>query len=337
MRAKFLQLNEFLGSWVSAAEVNCVAAAIGGRQRLDWRAAAGQAHPESRFDLASLTKPVMVTLGLALDRAGVLPLRTRVADLHDGPSGARRLRLDHLLRHRAGLPPWLPLASLARGSREADELLRALLALAGPAKKSLYSDLGFIAWGLLVERATGRSLADLLAKHVAGPLGLDGLGAWPARGAARCLCDTGKEAELARAAGVSYRTLPAPKRGQVQDGNARFLGRLSAHAGLFATVEDLWKLGREWLAPGRVLTREQVRAAVAGHDEYGLGWAHRRVRGSAGPALGSRAFGHTGFTGGSLWIDPDRGRIFVLLAHRADWRSDLMPRRREFHRLATQP
>ena len=82
------------------------------------------------------------------------------------------------------------------------------------------------------------------------------------------------------------------------------------------------------------MTVEARDAALSGEGPYALGWARWSEEGSSGPALPRSSFGHTGFTGGSLWIDPERERIYVLLAHRLSSRIDFNPFRREFHRLA---
>jgi CubicO group peptidase (beta-lactamase class C family) len=125
-------------------------------------------------------------------------------------------------------------------------------------------------------------------------------------------------------------------RGVPQDGNARALGDLSGHAGLFATADEMLALGREWLHPGRVLTPSAVAHALAGEGPYALGWARQSDDGSSGPALAPGAYGHSGFTGGSLWIEPARERIVLVLAHRLSSQVDMNPIRREIHRLAAE-
>ena len=109
---------------------------------------------------------------------------------------------------------------------------------------------------------------------------------------------------------------------------------LTGHAGLFVTADEMLALGKEWLRPERILTREAVARALAGSGAYALGWARQSDGGSSGPALASAAFGHAGFTGGSLWIEPTRERILVVLAHRLASKLDMNPIRREIHRLA---
>lgn len=302
----------------------------------------------SRFDLGSLTKPIMATLALRLDAADRLRLDTRVGALASGahPRLARR-RLSTLLRHRAGFRPWTPLMLRCR---DADEAV-ALLASGGGgqllgAAPGTYSDLGFILWGSLAARALGQPLGALVETWVARPLGLEGLTASPGprddvvacrldnRVEVRLAAEQGYALDLDRGTGRRGRGRRGPcRRGIVQDGNARFLGGLAGHAGLFGTASDLVELARAWLAADNAfLASDAVAAALGGRGPYALGWARRRVRGSAGPALSPSAFGHVGFTGGSLWIDPESDRAFVLLAHRLESSRDMNAWRRRFHR-----
>lgn len=334
----FLRVHCAGGGW-TAAEARVEWAA--GRRREASVAAAesgGAVATGRRFDLASLTKPFVATLALALHGSGTLPLAARLGDLlPEACPAMARLRLDRLLRHRSGLRSWAPLYRLARHREGA--LARLVSGELLGARRGTYSDLGVILWGFAAERATGRELGDLLAARVLRPLGLGRVEWRPSDIADLVPCPLGndREVELAAALGVRVARRGPPPRGVVQDGNARFLGRggqLAGHAGLFADAESVARLAREWLEPGRVLTSELVALALRGGGEYALGWARRRVAGSAGPALGDDAYGHTGFTGGSVWIDPARGLVAVLLGHRASPGGDLNAARRRFHALA---
>lgn len=288
-----------------------------------------------RCDLASLTKPFVATLALALDREGRLPLDLPVGEiLGEAALPLARHSLEDLLRHRAGLQPWAPLARLGRTPEAA------LQALAGErfgsAAPGTYSDLGYILWGFAAARALGAPLAALLDRHLLAPLGLAGRvaaspGAEP--DVVPVPLDNRRERELARSLGIPLGHRPPPPPGVPQDGNARWLGGLAGHAGLFGDLESLLALGREWLAPGRVLDAGRVERALSGRGPYALGWARRRVRGSAGPALSPASFGHTGFTGCSLWLDPERGLLLALAGHRRGFAPDLNPWRRRFHAL----
>jgi len=125
--------------------------------------------------------------------------------------------------------------------------------------------------------------------------------------------------------------------GVPQDGNARRLGRLGGHAGLFLSTRALGALARAWLRPGWVLPAASIARALGGpRGAHALGWARRRRDGSAGGALSAASFGHTGFTGGSLWIDPERDLVVILLAHRRSTAIDANPLRRELHAWAVE-
>jgi CubicO group peptidase (beta-lactamase class C family) len=291
-----------------------------------------------RFDLASLTKPFQATLGLALARSGELPLETTLGELFDGAAHVlRATTLEELLRHRAGLRPWVPLYALCRDRLEARD--RILAGEWAGAATGTYSDLGYILWSFAVERALGEPLEQALRRRVLLPLGLQSVSYRPGPagsgpGVVPCGIDGAKEVQLAHDLGLEIELLPAPGVGEVQDGNARFLG-VAGHAGLFGTVADLATLIDAWRNPQGPLTPEAVRAALAGKSRYRLGWERRRVKSSAGPALSTDAFGHTGFTGGSVWHDPRIDGTFVLLGHRRSALSRLDGARRRFHRLAT--
>lgn len=345
MKSAEAELDAFLTRVVEGGTYSCAAGLVGTSARVLWTGAAGLEQTRPRlpassatlFDLGSITKPFMATLALHLDASGLLPLRTRVAEVW--PAADPRfgeISLQDLLRHRSGLNAWAPLYHLCA---DQDGVLAALLSGSGlGAKRGVYSDLGYILWGFAAEQRLIDSLWRLLSRQVLAPLGLKNVrpspGAVP--GAAACLIDTGKEVELAAALGLEIEPLPPPAWGRVQDGNARFLGGLAGHAGLFGTVEDLWRLAREWIEPRVLLPLPRRREAVAGPGSFGLGWWKRSASGSAGRALSTRAFGHPGFPGGSVWADPEADLILVLLGHRTSPFSDLTPLRREFNRLGAR-
>ena len=201
----------------------------------------------------------------------------------------------------------------------------------------VYSDLGYILWSAAAEHALADDLEVLLRQFVWKPLGMRSMSGPPgtAGDVAQARLDNRREQEFAARQGLDVAAVAAAPRGRAQDGNARFLGGIPGHAGAFGAAADLLALASEWLSPGRLLSRRQVQQALQGGGEYALGWARRRIRGTAGPALGPRAFGQVGSTGTSLWIDPDRRRAYVLIGHRTSW-ADLKPTRRRFHRLAVE-
>jgi CubicO group peptidase (beta-lactamase class C family) len=339
-------LESFLEEWIASGEVTAVFALVASARRTLWcggAAARGSTAPTARslFDAASLTKPWMATLALRLDAARELPLATAIDALWPecDPALGRRVLAD-LLRHRSGLAAWTPLYRRCRSRQQAERLL-----LSGALMESAierYSDLDYILWGFAAERALGGDLAELLRRFVLEPAAIDGVAVAPGarRDVVACRCDTDREVELAAAQGLRIARRGAPARGEPQDGNARFLGALAGHAGLFTSAEASLALARLWLRAcergTRLLPSDSVRRALGGRGEYAMGWARRRLRGSAGRALSASSFGHVGFTGTSLWIDPRAGRVHVLLAHRRAPGSPLNVARRRFHALASE-
>ncbi len=338
------RLQAFLDRLVAGGEITAAVAAVGSTTGVEWMGVAGEARPgqpavtATRFDYGSLTKPFVATLALVLEATGELSLETTIGDAWEGehevhPQLARRT-LEELLRHRAGLRGWLPLYHLCRTPAEVAELLLGREDVLG-ARRGTYSDLGYILFRLTAERLLGRPLAPLLAERVLRPLGATGVEVTPddQPDVAVSRLDTTKEVQLSLTQNPFVPNLGPPPPGLPTDGNARFLGGLAGHAGLFGPALDLWRLGAEWLRPRAVLTPEAVARALAGGGPTALGWWRRNLRGSAGPALPASAFGHTGYSGGSLWLDPEAGRVLVLLAHRAA-AVPINRRRRRFHTLA---
>jgi CubicO group peptidase (beta-lactamase class C family) len=301
------------------------------------------------FDLASLTKPlVVIPLVMLLARNDFLSLESRVAtaipELADKPIGDRRVR--HLLTHTSGLPAWVPLYAITVSAGEGD-VLRAFagldVSLVG--RDVTYSCPGFILLGLMIERLTSTPLDLLFTRLVLEPLSLtDDLAFRPApsRRIAAGARSPGAESELLRERGLDPADIPPTSPLLPDDGNARFLDGVAGNAGLFGTAHGVLSLACALMTPGVLLDDDEIRQTVRNHtpgcgQARGLGWQLASTPGcSAGTALGSSAFGHTGFTGTSLWVDPVRKVAMTLLTnrvhpgHRA---TDLHPLRRRFHQI----
>lgn len=327
-------LRQFLGELRDSGDATAAAAVVGwvggieaeagvGAKRRD---GSGRVTTSSLFDLASLTKPATATLALALDASGELPLTATVAGTL-GRTGSvvsgelARRRLATLLRHRSGFRPWTPLFVRCRAPAEATGLLSSAAGLLG-APAGTYSDLGYVLYGRIAERCSGRTVEALLRDRVASPLGLQALSGPPGDVAAAVSCrlGNGRERDLARQEGIEIRRRRAPAIGSVQDGNARFLGGVCGHAGLFGSARSVWRLTAEWCSPKNVLEPHAVRGALGGRGPYALGWRRRH------PAAANRSgvwYGHTGFTGGGAWFCPESGEVRVLLAHRSAIRVSL--------------
>jgi CubicO group peptidase (beta-lactamase class C family) len=305
------------------------------------------------FDLASLTKPLVVTtLCLIAIRRGELATATPVGEvLPEARSCALgRATIRQLLSHSSGLPAWRPLYAIAA---RPDEVVDAILQIpleAEPGAVVVYSCLDFILLGVILERVFGEPLARAFDRLVLQPLRLqDELGFRPdpaQRRVAGGAASATVEREMTIEHGYGPDRVPPSVSCAPDDGNARFLGGVAGNAGLFGTGQGVYALAAEYLpGGGRLLGSDDVSVATAvatraSGQIRGLGWQLASTPGcSAGPALSRAAVGHTGFTGTSVWVDPERRLTLVLLTNRhhpAPRAIDLHPLRRRFHALAVQ-
>ncbi|MCS7182553.1 MAG: beta-lactamase family protein [Thermoanaerobaculum sp.] len=311
---------------------------------------AGPTDPEAWYDLASLTKPlVTTTLVLLAGRHGVRledPLHRFLPELAGSPWGG--VSVAQCLTHTAGFPAWEPLYAQGLGARAYLDRLKAVAPSHRPGEAVNYSCLGFVALGLALERIGGASLPVLFHREVVRPLRLDTRVAFaPTLGVRVALGELrlSVEARLCREHGLPC-TPPPPLAGRwsCNDGNARGLGGAAGNAGLFGTAEGVFCLAQQYLAPfSSLLTAAEIELATKNWtpgmaQARGLGWQLAATPGcAAGGALPAEAFGHTGFTGTSLWVDPRRRAILVLLGNRlhpGGQTPDLHPLRRRFHTLA---
>jgi beta-N-acetylhexosaminidase len=288
-----------------------------------WSRSSPVPNPDSTlYDLASLTKIVATTtvLMLLVDRGRVqldAPVSHYIPEFH-GP-GTNAITVRALLTHTSGLRPTLPLHD-APDSAAALRMVFAATPIAPPGARVIYSDVNAILLGEIVRRVAGDPLDVVAAREVFRPLGL-----------AHTLFRPGREL-LPRIAptGVWHGHSIA---GVVNDQNAARLGGVAGHAGLFASGADVARFAqfilREGAVPGgRLVRAETVRTFTTRATPLRPGTKEARALGwqavptgeqvsSAGSLFGPRSFGHTGWTGTSLWIDPDRDLFVVLLTNRA--------------------
>jgi CubicO group peptidase (beta-lactamase class C family) len=280
--------------------------------------------PDTIYDLASLTKPWVAMAALRLHEAGVFALDARVDELIPEalgfPVGARTW--EEVLSHRAGLEAWVPFyESLCEepGSDAARAWVLAELIPHWDVSKvgtSVYSDLGYILAGMAMSRASGRPLDEIVAHRVASQLGVDDTvffaSSRPDRDwAARC-APTGWS--------------PWRERiliGEVNDDNCAALGGVAGHAGMFGLAQSVARFGAAcvgaWRGRRGASEEELIRhaTAVRSGGTHRLGWDGKAEQGSAaGSLIDAEAFGHLGFTGTSLWCDPRRQVVVVLLSNR---------------------
>lgn len=288
------------------------------------------------FDLASLTK-VVATLPaiLMLAEAGEVRLDQPVGEIltEFGCSGPRAgITLRRLLTHTSGLPAWRPLYLTCRGPAEYVAAIGQEGLTHAPGERVEYSDLGWILLGEVVHRVSGLTLDRFFALHVAAPLGMARAAFRPGSDGRASIAATeqgnGVEVEMCGPAAAGFdgwRQRVAW--GEANDGNCHYgLDGVAGHAGLFATAADLHAYARLWLEEGspdgrRILGAATVRLATASQAPCrGLGWQLAPARPEplhpAGELMGAGSFGHTGFTGTSIWVDPEPGLVAVLLTNR---------------------
>jgi CubicO group peptidase (beta-lactamase class C family) len=309
------------------------------------------ASPDTWFDLASLTKPlVTTTLALLAFRSGAIAATTRVGEVLDEVRGTDvgGLEVRQLLTHTGGLPGWLPLYCIAEGRHDllASRLGEVRLE-ARPGERVIYSCVGFVILGLMLRRVADQDLDFLFRRQVLKVVGLEEQFAFKVDLATHSLAGgTGQptvELRLIEDLGLDRRWLPATGYGLPDDGNARFLGCNAGNAGLFGTARGVAALASEYLpGGGLLLAGAEAEKATTLHttgleEGRGWGWQLAATRGcSAGQAVSEAAFGHTGFTGVSVWCDPQTKDVFALMTNRnhpAQRGNDLHPLRRRFHAL----
>jgi len=319
-----------------------------------------ESHPatlETIYDLASLTKPLVTGLLAArMIESGALRLDDTLANCLDefDREEKRRITIRQLATHTSGLPAWRPLYLLANNPDQALMAIAAQTLECRPGERVIYSDLGFIALGFLLQRMASLQLTDLARKEIFTPLDLKRTFFNPtaAMRTGIAACENGNAYER----DMCERDFPAKTYagwrdeiiwGSVHDGNAYFLGGAAGHAGLFSTTHEALRLANQFIAglsqllsPATCdLFRQNMTVGL--NEARSLTWQLAATKDStAGPDLPPDAFGHTGFTGTSCWIDPGRQRVFILLTNRTHARqlpfANINAVRREFHSRAVR-
>ncbi len=297
--------------------------------------------PPTTYDLASLTKPLVTGTSLAmLIQNGRCGLGDRVADYlpecADAPIGSATLR--HLLTHASGLPGWrgyyerlnasgrVPASHEARAAAKQSMLdcIRSEGMIYERGTRSLYSDLGFMLLGFIIERSGGQSLSVFFNQRILASLGESRLGfVWPER------LGEFLEAKTKEGGGVAPTEVDQWRgrllHGEVHDENAAALGGEAGHAGLFGPADSVLAITGVWMQAyhrqtsllDQDLVREFTRRQnQEGSSSWALGWDTPSVPSSSGQYFSDRSFGHLGYTGTSVWIDPEAELEVVLLSNR---------------------
>jgi uncharacterized protein YbbC (DUF1343 family)/CubicO group peptidase (beta-lactamase class C family) len=329
------RIDAVVDAAIERAEVPGAVVLIGRRGKIAYVRAAGRRavvptpEPMTRdtvFDLASLTKPIATaTSVMLLIEEGKVRLDDRLAralpECNNKGKGA--ITIEQLLRHRAGLIADNPLADFKDGAATAWKRIDELALVSRPGERFSYSDVGFLVLGRLVERTSGHDLAAFSRERIFEPLGMADTHFRPLDSSAA------PAVPVARIAPTEPEAKSGPMlRGVVHDPRARALGGIAGHAGLFSTADDLAIFAQMLLNGGalpggrRVLSPLVVRAMLDPGNSpegqrRGLGWdIQTGYSAPRGELFGDASFGHTGFTGTSLWIDPETETFIVILTSR---------------------
>ena len=277
------------------------------------------------YDIASLSKVVSTTtltarlvegdfpISLDLD----LPIERYLPEWKTGPQPEWRHRVTarHLLTHTSGLPPFKEYWRTSKSKRETLAAIFAEPLESEPGAKEVYSDLGIILLGEIIERLTGQPLDALAQQQLFGPLGMHDTQYNPPKKLWPAIAPTEFDKILRKRL----------VQGQVHDENAFVMGGVAGHAGLFSTAPDLAVFCQMLLNGGiyahhRLLRRSTVVQFTApeklANGTRTLGWAVPTENSSSGHFFSPHSFGHTGFTGTSIWIDPERQLFVILLTNR---------------------
>ncbi len=326
-----------------------------GYGRLDWEENAPPATPSSIWDMASVTKvSATTTAAMILSEAGRLDLDAPVVSYLPwwgaGDQRKERATVRHLLLHRAGLPPFRTFFLEMEGDEAYRRAIGNLPLDYEPGDSTVYSDIGLMTLAFIVEEITGDELDAFLDARVWGPLGMQDTGFRPDPSLLPRIAPTEVD--------TTFRFTHV--RGVVHDENAYAIGGVAGHAGLFSSARDMAVLAQTLLGDGaipacsgaagsgtpcsrprpgpvRIASPTSVELFTRRYDataSRALGWDTPQSGSSSGDYLSERAFGHTGFTGTSIWVDPELDLFVILLTSRTNptrSNSRYVPLRREVH------
>jgi beta-N-acetylhexosaminidase len=294
--------------------------------KLTWKAKSPRVTAKTIYDVASLTKVIVTTtavmmlaeskeIDLESPVGRYLPEFNRAANLDPDWRWRERITIRSLLLHTAGLPAHRDFFKEAKTKESLIERVMSEPLVCEPGTQIEYSDLGFILLGIIIETITGESLEVFGRRHIFVPLGMADSQFRPPKKLRARIAPTEKDASDRK------RLLC----GEVHDENAWAMGGVAGHAGLFSTAADVATFAQMILNGGiyahrRLLTRSTIKQFTE-RQELGpmvraLGWDVPVAPSSSGRYFSSRTYGHTGFTGTSLWIDPERDLFVVLLTNR---------------------
>jgi serine-type D-Ala-D-Ala carboxypeptidase len=377
---KSTEISEFLQSRIDAGDFPSAVYLVAERGEIVLRDALGfavvepekiEARTDTIYDLASLTKVLVTGLLCAkLIQSGEINLSDKIAKFFSefDTDEKREITIENLLTHTSGFIGWMPFYSetdyFPNSSIERSIGIISKKALLNPPNtKVVYSDPNFILLGHLIEKINDENflipLNAIAHREIFTPLGLEKTFFSPHHRLLREIAasEKGNEHEkrtcLELGYNIEFSYFPfTPFRdyqiwGEVHDGNCYFMHGVSGHAGLFSTAEETFRIAQQFLAEETVLLKPETCALFRTNFTRGLNEARsiafqlaETPDSTASKSLAPDSFGHLGFTGTSLWIEPETERIFILLTNRTHARElpfvNINSARRRFHELATE-
>lgn len=363
---KSVEISEFLNARIEEGDFPSAVYLVAKRGEVIFQDALGfavvepekiAARQDTVYDLASLTKVLVTGLLCAkLIESGEIGLGDKLRNYFPRFEGSG-ITLLNLVTHTSGLAAWKPMYLLARDVNAGRTELTRMIAevpLQNPTNtKVVYSDLNFLLLTLLIEKLFAARLDEVAKAELFEPLGLeDTFFNPPTRLRDRIAAsEKGNEFEKQTCIEAGYDISGYDWRdyqiwGEVHDGNARFLEGVSGHAGLFSTIAQTFLIAQQFLPKSTLILKPETCKLFRSNftptlsEGRSLGFQLAVTRDTAGDALPEESFGHLGFTGTSLWIDPIHERIFILLTNRTHNRDlpfeNINSVRRRFHDLASR-
>ncbi len=318
-----------------------------------------EAKIDTIYDLASLTKVLVTGLLCAkLIESGEIKLPDKISKYFSefNTSEKREITVENLLTHTSGFSAWKPFY-LITNSNSFQSLVNIIAEFPNENsvnKQVIYSDLNFITLGLMLEKIYGKTLDEIARMEIFEPLNLQNTFYNPPKKLQKRIAasEKGNEYEKQICVEMGFDVSKYDWRdyqiwGEVHDGNCYFMNGVSGHAGLFSTAEETFKIAQQFLANKTKLLKSETCELFRANFTPNLNEARsiafqlaETKDSTAGKALSKDSFGHLGFTGTSLWIEPETERIFILLTNRTHARelpfANINSVRRRFHELAVE-
>lgn len=360
------EVSDFLESRIAAGDFPSAVYLVAEQEKIIFQDALGlavvdpqciKAKTETIYDLASLTKVLVTGLLCAkLIEAGEIKLSDKIARYISGFDRAdkREITIENLLTHTSGFAAWKPFYLITNSESEIIKIIAAEPPENRLNSKVNYSDLNFLTLGFLLEKIYGLRLDEIAREEIFAPLNLQNTFYNPPAELKRKIAasEKGNEFEKKTCLEMGYAEQMASFVfrdhviwGEVHDGNCYFMNGVAGHAGLFSNAAEVCKIARQFLPNQTQLLLPETCGLFCQNFTKGLNEARsiafqlaETPDSTASKALSCKSFGHLGFTGTSLWIEPQSERIFILLTNRTHAHQppfvNLNSVRRKFHELA---